>query len=222
MSAGVADLLPNLLRGTIVTVEVTVGAGAVALALSLPVALARLSPAWPLRTLGTAYVEILRGTSALVQLYYLFFILPLLGVRLDPLPTAIAGLGLNFSAYASEIVRGAIIGVDRGQWEAAASLHMSRAGTLRRIVLPQAVAVMLPSFASLLIQLLKSTALVSLITLSDLTFAGQALITTTGRPFAVWGLVLVVYYLLSLPLEWAAGRLESRAAAYRAGPARAV
>jgi polar amino acid transport system permease protein len=222
MAEPVLDLLPNLLRGAIVTIEVTVAAGGLALALSLPVALARLSPAWPLRVLGTAYVEVLRGTSALVQLFYLFFILPLLGIRLDPLSTAIAGLGLNFSAYASEIVRGAIIGVDRGQWEAAAALHLSRAATLRRIVLPQALAVMLPSFASLLIQLLKSTALVSLITLSDLTFAGQALITTTGRPFAVWALVLVFYYVLSLPLAWAANRLEARASAYRAGPAHAV
>jgi polar amino acid transport system permease protein len=227
MVVHVVDLLPNLLRGAAVTVEVTAAASVLALVLSLPVALARLSPAWPLRLLGATYVEILRGTSALVQLFYLFFILPLFGVRLDPLPTAIIGLGLNFSAYASEIVRGAILGVDRGQWEAAAALHLSHTATLRRIVLPQAVAVMLPSLASLLIQLLKSTALVSLITLSDLTFAGQALITATGRPFVVWGLVLAFYYVLSLPLEWAAGRLESHAAAYRAtayqaDPARVV
>ena len=222
MAASVLDLIPNLLRGAVVTVEVTLAAGALALLLALPVALARLSPARPLRLVGTVYVEFLRGTSALVQLFYLFFILPLLGIRLDPLPTAIVGLGLNFSAYASEIVRGAILGVDRGQWEAAAALHLSRPGTLRRIVLPQAVAVMLPSLASLLIQLLKSTALVSLITLSDLTFAGQALITTTGRPFAVWGLVLVIYYLLALPLEAAAARLEAGASAYRAGAARGV
>ncbi len=222
MTASVVDLLPNLLRGATVTVEVTVAAGALALALSLPVALARMSPAWPLRVIGTTYVEVLRGTSALVQLFYLFFILPLLGIRLDPLPTAIAGLGLNFSAYASEIVRGAIAGIDRGQWEAAHALHLSRAATLARIVLPQAVAVMLPSFASLMIQLLKSTALVSLITLSDLTFSGQALITTTGRPFAVWGLVLVIYYVLSLPLAWASNRLEARATAYRARPAGAI
>jgi len=216
MVVHVVDLLPNLLRGAAVTVEVTAAASVLSLALSLPVALARLSPVWPLRLLGGAYVEILRGTSALVQLFYLFFILPLFGIRLDPLPTAIVGLGLNFSAYAAEIVRAAILGVDRGQWEAASALHLSHAATLRRIVLPQAVAVMLPSLASLLIQLLKSTALVSLITLSDLTFAGQTLITATGRPFVVWGLVLAFYYVLALPLEWAAGRLESHAAAYRA------
>jgi polar amino acid transport system permease protein len=201
---------------------VTVAAGALAIVLSLPVALARQSPLWPLRLLGTVYVEILRGTSALVQLFYLFFILPLVGIRLDPLPTAVIGLGLNFSAYGSEIVRSAIGGVDRGQWEAAAALHLSRADTLRRIILPQAMVVMLPSLASLMIQLLKSTSLVSLITLTDLTFAGQSLITTTGRPFAVWALVLVFYYLLSLPLAWAADRLEARASAYRTRTVRAV
>ena len=209
MDAHILDLFPNLLRGAIVTVEVTVAASLLALALSLPVALGRLSRAWPLRMLSGVYVEVLRGTSALVQLFYLFFILPLVGIRLDPLPTAIVGLGLNFSAYGSEIVRGAILGVDHGQWEAAAALQFSRAAALRRIVLPQAVAVMLPSFASLLIQLLKSTALVSLITLNDLTFAGQTLITTTGQPFAIWGLVLTIYYVLAMPLEWAAARLES-------------
>jgi polar amino acid transport system permease protein len=218
----VLDLLPNLLRGAAVTVEVTAFAGVLAVALSFPVALARMSPAGPLRVAATAYVEVLRGTSALVQLFYLFFILPLFGIRMDPFATAVIGLGLNFSAYGSEIVRSAIAAIDRGQWEAAAALHFSRADTLLRIVLPQAVAVMLPSFANLLIQLLKSTALVSLITLSDLTFAGQLLITTTGRPFEVWGLVLVIYYILSLPLAWVSDWLEARATAYRAGAASAV
>jgi polar amino acid transport system permease protein len=215
MTTQVLDLLPQLLRGVVVTTEVTVAAGALSIALSVPVALGRMSGMWPIRIAATTYVEILRGTSALVQLFYLFFILPLVGIRLDPLPTAIIALGLNFSAYGSEIVRGAIGGVDRGQWEAAAALHLSWAVTLRRIVAPQAVVVMLPSIANLLIQLLKSTSLVSLITLTDLTFAGQSLITTTGRPFAVWALVLVLYYILSVPLAWTADRLEARASIYR-------
>jgi polar amino acid transport system permease protein len=222
MITQVLDLLPQLLRGVVVTVEVTVAAGALSIALSVPVALGRMSGVWPIRIAATTYVEILRGTSALVQLFYLFFILPLVGIRLDPLLTAIIGLGLNFSAYGSEIVRGAIGGVDRGQWEAAAALHLSWTVTLRRIVAPQAVVVMLPSVANLLIQLLKSTSLVSLITLTDLTFAGQSLITTTGRPFAVWALVLVLYYILSVPLAWAADRLEARASIYRTRHMRAV
>ena len=222
MTTQVLALLPQLLRGVVVTVEVTAAAGALAIALSVPVALGRMSAIWPIRIVATTYVEILRGTSALVQLFYLFFILPLVGIRLDPLPTAIIGLGLNFSAYGSEIVRGAIAGVDRGQWEGAAALHLSWTVTLRRIVAPQAVVVMMPSLANLLIQLLKSTSLVSLITLTDLTFAGQSLITTTGQPFAVWALVLVLYYILAVPLAWAADRLEARASVYRPRHMRAV
>ncbi len=209
------DLLPELLRGAAVTLEVTGMAAVLALLLAFAVGLARLTAFRPARVVATAYVEILRGTSALVQLFYLFFILPLFGIVISPTATAVIGLAMNFSAYGSEIVRAAILNVDKGQWEAAKALDMPRALALRRIILPQALTAMLPPFGNQLVELLKATSLVSLITLTDLTFAGSRLITSVGRPWEVWGLVLLLYFLMAFPLSRLARRLESRVAAYR-------
>ena len=209
------DLLPVLLQGAKVTLEVTLMAAGVALVLAFVVGLARLAPARPIRFVATVYVEILRGTSALVQLFYLFFILPLFGIRIDPMATAVIGLGMNLSAYGSEIVRAAVRNVEGGQWEAAVALNMSPATALRRIILPQALLAMLPPFGNLLIELLKATSLVSLITLTDLTFAGSTMIASTGRAGQVWGLVLLLYLAMALPLNWLVRRLEARLSIYR-------
>jgi polar amino acid transport system permease protein len=209
------DLLPVLLQGAKVTLEVTLMAAGVALVLAFVVGLARLAPARPIRFVATVYVEILRGTSALVQLFYLFFILPLFGIRIDPMATAVIGLGMNLSAYGSEIVRAAVRNVDGGQWEAAVALNMCPATALRRIILPQALLAMLPPFGNLLIELLKATSLVSLITLTDLTFAGSTMIASTGRAGQVWGLVLLLYLAMALPLNWLVRRLEARLSIYR-------
>ncbi len=209
------DLLPVLLQGAKVTLEVTAMAAGVALVLAFVIGLARLAPARPIRFVATVYVEVLRGTSALVQLFYLFFILPLVGIRLDPMATAVIGLGMNLSAYGSEIVRAAVRNVDAGQWEAAIALNMSPATALRRIIMPQALLAMLPPFGNLLIELLKATSLVSLITLTDLTFAGSTMIASTGRAGQVWGLVLFFYLVMALPLSWLVRRLEVRLSVYR-------
>ena len=190
-------------------------AAGVALVLAFVVGLARLAPARPIRFVATVYVEILRGTSALVQLFYLFFILPLFGIRIDPMTTAVIGLGMNLSAYGSEIVRAAVRNIDGGQWEATVALNMSPATALRRIILPQALLAMLPPFGNLLIELLKATSLVSLITLTDLTFAGSTMIASTGRAGQVWGLVLFLYLAMALPLNWLVRRLEARLSIYR-------
>ena len=190
-------------------------AAGVALVLAFVVGLAKLAPARPIRFVATVYVEILRGTSALVQLFYLFFILPLFGIRIDPMATAVIGLGMNLSAYGSEIVRAAVRNVEGGQWEAAIALNMSPATALRRIILPQALLAMLPPFGNLLIELLKATSLVSLITLTDLTFAGSTMIASTGRAGQVWGLVLLLYLAMALPLNWLVRRLEARLSIYR-------
>jgi polar amino acid transport system permease protein len=213
--ATILSLLPQLARGALVTIEVTILAAGVALVLSFAVGIARLARSRPLRIVATIYVEILRGTSALVQLFYLFFILPLVGITVDPLTTAVAGLGMNFSAYGSEIVRGAILGVDRSQWEAARALDMPRSLALRRIILPQALAAMLPPFGNLLVELLKSTSLVSLITLTDLTFAGSRVIVASGKPGVVWLMVLCVYFVMAFPLSRAVRHLERRVTLYR-------
>ena len=210
--------LPVLLRGAAVTLEVTAAAGCIAFLLAMLVGTASLSPVAALRIAAKSYIEIFRGTSALIQLFYLFFILPVLGIEITPMAAAAFGLGLTFSAYGAEIVRAGILSVDSGQWDAASALGMTRNLAFRRIILPQAFASMLAPFGNLLIELLKSTSLVSLITLTDLTFAGTQVITSTGKPGQTWAAVLLLYFLMCFPLARAMRSLEKRFTFYR-GPA---
>ena len=122
----------------------------------------------PLRWLSIAYVEFFRGTSALVQLFWLFFVLPDFGISMAPFTVAVLGLGLNVGAYGAEVVRGAIQGVQRGQWEATTALNMTRWQALRRIILPQALRVIIPPAGNQFVSLLKATSLVSVIAGGDL------------------------------------------------------
>jgi polar amino acid transport system permease protein len=206
------DFLPELLRGVIVTLQVTAGGAVVAVVAALGAALARLYGPTPLRWFATTYVEIFRGTSALVQLFWLFFVLPHFGLTLSPLVVGIAALGLNIGAYGAEVVRGAIGSVGRGQWEAATALNLTRAQALRRIILPQAFVAMIPPWGNLFIELLKATSLVSLITLSDLAFKAQQINQNTLRTAEVFGSVLLIYLALSLLITVAMRALETRAA----------
>jgi polar amino acid transport system permease protein len=209
------DLLPQLLKGAAVTLEITIATAVLAFVLSFVVAAARASEFKPLRWFAAVYVEVLRGTSAIVQLFYLFFILPAFGVSLGAMTTAIAGLTLNMSAYGSEIVRAGIGSVGEGQREAAKALGLSPFQVYRLVVIPQALAVMLPSFGNLLIELIKATSLVSLITLTELTFSGRQMVVTTGRSLEVWGLVLLIYFALSYPLTRLVRLAEKRATRFR-------
>ncbi len=196
--AGFRDLLPGLLQGALVTIEITVLASILAVLCAFVAALAKLYGPLPLRWLAAAYIEIFRGTSALVQLFWLFFVLPHFGIVMSPLTVAVLGLGLNVGAYGAEVVRGAILAVPRGQWEAATALNMSRGLMLRRVIVPQALIRMVPPWGNLLIELLKATALVSLITIGDLTFRAQQMNQTTLRTVEIFSVVLVGYLCLSL------------------------
>lgn len=206
------ELMPELLRGAQVTVVVALGGSLFALAMALLAGLARLYAPAPLRWLAIAYIETFRGTSALVQLFWLFFVLPHFGIMLEPLTVGIVALGLNVGAYGAEVVRGAIGSVAPGQWEAATALNLSRAQALRRIVLPQAFVAMIPPWGNLLIELLKATSLVSLITLSDLAFKAQQLNQNTLRTVEVFGTVLLMYLAMSLLITAGTRALERRAA----------
>jgi polar amino acid transport system permease protein len=132
--------------------------------------------------------------GALVQLFWFYFVLPLFGLSLSATVVAILVLGLNAGAYGAEVVRGAILAVSKGQWEAAISLNLSRRSTMWRIILPQAVPAMLPPAGNLLIELLKNTALVSLITITDLTFSAQILRAETLKTTEIFSLVLLMYF----------------------------
>jgi polar amino acid transport system permease protein len=218
-SPSLLSFLPLLLRGAVVTLEVTGASGCIAFLLAILVGTASLSRTAPVRIGAKSYIEIFRGTSALIQLFYLFFILPVLGIEISPMAAAALGLGLTFSAYGAEIVRAGILSVNSGQWDAASALGMKRSLAFRRIILPQAFAAMLAPFGNLLVELLKSTSLVSLITLTDLTFAGTQVITSTGKPGQTWAAVLVLYFLMCFPLAQAVRSLETRFTLYR-GPVR--
>lgn len=204
------DHLPELLRGLEVTVKVTLGGALLALLAAFTAALCKMYAPAPLRWLATGYIEAFRGTSALVQLFWLFFVLPHFGITLDPLSVGIMALGLNVGAYGAEVVRGAIGGVAAGQWEAATALNMTRVQALRRIVLPQALVAMLPPWGNLFIELLKASSLVSLITLADLTFKAQQINQNTLRTAEIFTVVLLAYLALSLLITTGMRALERR------------
>jgi polar amino acid transport system permease protein len=206
------ELLPPLLRGAAVTLALTIGGSAVAFVVAITAGLARLSGRRLIRAVASFYVEVFRGSSLLVQVFYFFFVLPLVGIRLDPFTTGVVALGLNVGAYGSEVVRGAVLNVDPGQREAAIALNMSTSLAMRRVILPQAFVAMLPPFANLLVELLKGTSLVSLITLTEVSFAGRQLLQQQGHALEIYSLVLIIYFVMAYPLTRLVRLLERRLA----------
>lgn len=203
--------LPGLLQGAMLTVQLTLLGCAVAVIAGITAGLGKLYGPAPVRWLANVYIEIFRGTSALVQLFWLFFVLPQFGIMLDAFTVGVLGLGLNVGAYGAEVVRGAVTAVPRGQFEAATALNMSGIQMLRRIILPQAMVAMIPPWGNLFIELLKSTALVSLITLNDLAFRAQQMNQATMKTLPIFTLVLLIYLALSLTLTIGMRLLERRA-----------
>lgn len=158
-------------------------------------------------------MEVFRGTSILVQMFWFYFALPvLLGIRIEAMLVGVLSLGLNGGAYGAEIVRSAMLHVPLGQHQAAVALNLTRWQRMRYVILPQAVPAMLPPLGNLLIELLKSTALVSMITVTDLTRAGVFLRDNTLRTGEIFGLLLAIYFVLSLSITAVMRRLEARLA----------
>jgi polar amino acid transport system permease protein len=207
-----AELLPLLLQGAWVTVQITLFGSLLAIVIAILAALGRLSPWAPLRWFSIAYIELFRGTSLLVQLFWLFFVLPLppFNVEMTPYTVAILGLGLHIGAYGAEVMRGAIGSVAKGQYEAAIALNMSPSVRFRRIILPQALLSAIPPGTNLLIELLKNTSLVSLITLSDLTFRARQLDQATFQTLEIFALSLVLYFILAQGIVFLMRGLERR------------
>lgn len=187
----------RILSGTLVTVLLTVLSSVLAIAIALVAGLMRLSPNAVLRGIATVYIEIFRGTSLLVQLYWIFYVLPLFGVTLEKFTAGFVAVGMNLGAYGAELVRGAILSVPRGQWEAALALNMTPARRMIRVILPQAVLIMLPGWGNLLIELLKGTALVALIAVADLMFQVKQINGTTFLSAETFGTALIIYYVIA-------------------------
>lgn len=203
----------ELLNGLWVTVYVTVLSAAVAAVIALALGLAVRTEQIVPRTIARIVIEFFRGTSLLVQLFWLFYALPLLGYRLDALTVAVLAFGLNFGAYGAEVVRGSINAVPRAQWEGTIALNLSPFQRMRRVILPQALPLMIPPFGNLLIQLIKSTPLVFLITLADLTSVADQYRAAEGNEAFIFGLLLVVYFVLAYLSTVGMHLLEARAKA---------
>lgn len=206
------QLLPLLAKGAAVTVEIAACAIVLALFMACFANVLRAAPWRAVRWSGNVYVEVFRGTSLLVQLFWFFFVLPLppFNVALTPFTVAIVGLGLHYGAYGSEILRGALRSVPHGQFEAALALNMSPATRMRRIILPQAMINALPPATNLMIELIKGTSLVSLITLSDLTFRARQLDEATLETAKIFALTLLIYFALAQCLVALMRRVELR------------
>ncbi len=188
---------PRFVDGTLTTGAQFFLAAVLAIALALLAGLMKLAQNPLIRGASTVYIEIFRGTSLLVQLYWIFFVLPFFGVTLDKFVAGFVAVGMNLGAYGAELVRGAIQSVPKGQWEAAYSLSMSPAKRMRRIILPQAFVNMLPPWGNLLIELLKGTALVSLISVADLMFEAKQINGSTFLSAQAFGTALIIYYIFA-------------------------
>ena len=195
------DYMPLLLEGAVMTVKLFAAAAALGFVVAVIAALSKISKFRPLRWLANIYIETFRGSSLLVQLFWFFYVLPLFGILLPAFEVGVLALALNTGSYGAEVVRGAILAVDRGQYDAAKALNMSRFTVMRRVIFPQAAVAMLPPWGNLLIELLKGTALVSLITIHDLTFKGKLVIDITFRMTEIFGILMVMYYAMSLFLN---------------------
>ena len=202
--------LPALLRGAVVTIEVAALSFFLMTAAAFVAGTARLSPWTPVRWVATTYVEFFRGTSLLVQLFWFFFVLPEFGLTLSPMVAGVLGVGFNFGAYGAEIVRGAITAVPRGQWEAATALNLTPFRRMTRIVLPQALVVVIPPFGNLTIEMVKATSVVSAVTLVDITYASVQQNQLHYRTIEIFMVTLFLYYCLSQLIRFSLGILEER------------
>jgi polar amino acid transport system permease protein len=194
------DFLPFLAAGIPVTLEITFLAMALAVPVAVILALGRKSRLTLLRWPAGFVIEFFRGSSALVQLFWAFYVLPFFGISLPPLLAGILVLGLNEVSYMSEIVRAGFDAVPPGQREAALTLGLPSRYRFFRIILPQALPIMVPPFANELITMLKFTALVSLVTIQDLSFRASLIGSSLGESGPVFGLTIVLYFVLALVL----------------------
>lgn len=188
----------ELAHGALVTVEITIGAIVLGCLVGLAVGLGRLDPKRRvIYAACTAYVGFIRGTPLLVQLFIWFFGLPHFGINLPAFFCGVVGMGMYSGAYVSEIVRGAIQSIDRGQMEAARSLGMPYGTAMREIVIPQAAIRMIPPLGNEFVALIKNSSLVSLLTIADLMHEGQKIISTSYRSLEVYLAIALIYFVLT-------------------------
>lgn len=200
-----------LAKGLLVTLQITVWSAILALAIGLLTAILRLSRSLAGYGIATAYLEIVRNTPLLVQMFLFYFVLaPIFGI--ERFWTGIICLAVFEAAFIAEIIRGGILSVSRGQWEAASALGLTGTDVYARVVLPQALPIMLPPLTSAVVNLIKNSAIVSTIAIFDLTTEGRNIIADTFMSFEIWFTVAAIYLVLTLSLSALVGVLERRTA----------
>jgi ectoine/hydroxyectoine ABC transporter permease protein EhuC len=197
----VLDSYHQWLEGAWLTFRLTVFGGVLALVLALVFGLAGTARSKGVRALNRVYVEFFRGTATLVLLYWFFYALPLIGLRFTTLFAAVLALGMNVGAYGAEVVRGSINAVPKAQFEATVALNFTPFQRMRRVLLPQAFALMLPPFGNLLIELMKGTAIVSLVGLVDITHVSKNVQGSTGQTVWSFTVALVLYFVIAQVLQ---------------------
>ncbi|RQR26622.1 MULTISPECIES: amino acid ABC transporter permease [unclassified Burkholderia] len=206
----VIHTLPVMVKGALLTLKFAVASMALGLVVGLVVAIMRIGSNRLASGLAQGYVSLMRGTPLLVQMFVVYYGLPDLGITLDPTTAGIFTLTLNAGAYLSESMRGAILGIGRGQWAAAHSLGLTHVQTLRHIVCPQALRLAVPSLGNTLISLIKDTSLVSVITVTELLRSTQEVIAATFQPLPLYLAAAAIYWVLSTLLTRLQGRVETR------------
>jgi polar amino acid transport system permease protein len=211
----VAKIMPDLLSGVIVTIEATILGSALAMVVGLAFAILRRSNNWLVSRPIGLFVDFVRGTPLLVQLYFLFYILPDIGIVLAPLVAGVIGLGLHYGTYTAEVYRAGIDNVPRGQWEAAKATNLTMIQTWRHVIIPQAVAPMIPALANYFVAMFKETPLLAAITVLELMNQARSAANFSYRYLEPMTLVGVFFLLISIPsvvllrwLERRFGRIE--------------
>ena len=213
-----ASFWPMLLQAALLTLEVSIVGMAIAIGLGFTLAIMRVFGPWPLRWIATLYIELIRGTPLLIQLYILFYGLPNIGISLSPFVAGVLGLGLNYAAYEAENYRAGLLAIPRGQMEAARALGMTHAQGLRYVVIPQSFRLVLPPVTNDFISLLKDSSLVSMVTLLDLTGAYNRIATQTFDYFGTGLMIAAIYLLIGLPFVRLARYTEEKLAVDRRKP----
>ena len=206
--------IPLLAEGLTVTLYVSFFAGIIGTFAGIILGLLSLSNIRPLELFIRIYVDFVRGTPLLIQIFLVFFALPVIGIKFNEIWAGVAALAFNLAGYTAEIVRGSVGAVEKGQAEAAKGIGMTREKILVYILLPQAARQMVPPFTNELITMIKSSSLLSVISVYELTRSGQAIISVHFVPFEIYGLLALYYWGLITTISWATRQLERRLPAW--------
>ena len=205
-----AEYLPVLMQGVLTTLAITIAALLIATFLGLFWALLRVSGIGPLSNASRILTNMIRGVPIIVVLFYMYFVLPELGVSLNAFQAGALGLGIAYSSYMAEVFRAGIDAVDVGQYEAAQSLGMSRALLMRRVILPQAIKIALPPYGNNLVMMLKDSSQTAVITVVELSMQSKLIAAATFKSATIFTLVALIYLVMSLPMMYGVGKLERR------------